>query len=349
MKCDSRERVPCTRCLKAQADCRIDPVARQARIDVESVDRHKIARLESQVDAMSKEINDLRGERRSNFGQQEPEMPRHHETMVNNEPQDDTRLAELTPEEMAAPIAAVDAMASSSNEISGDFQAGCRQSSHSEDLVTRGVISEERARVLYDMLLGGIQPWLPIFDPVMDNFDSLRSRSTYFFTVIMMLAVQRSAETLDDAQLLLQCQDETRRLAGETLFNDPAKVESVQAMFLHAAYSEKPWFARGHALQMAVDLGFPTVFKELRRSFAKATDASLLMKNDRAVISKARTWLAIYSMEQEGASGSSRLPRSTGPDEEERQGFLNHSLSIPQDVRLVANIELNHLRRKKVH
>nr|XP_001401317.2 C6 transcription factor [Aspergillus niger CBS 513.88] len=194
------------------------------------------------------------------------------------------------------------------------------------DIIARGIISEERARVMYDRFMGGSKNFLALFDPIRDTFDSVRSRSLFCFSVIIYLASRAVMDLRSDTHLQRVLQDEAQRLAEDSFFERPTKVETVQGMILLAAYSEKTWFSTALILRTALDSGLE-----------KSLDA-LLSQED-----VPRSSLSA-SMEDHVASGTGRKSRIDAVDTMKLRKFLEYPLSLPCDMRTISIIEIHQLR-----
>ncbi|UPK96319.1 hypothetical protein LCI18_007254 [Fusarium solani-melongenae] len=177
-----------------------------------------------------------------------------------------------------------------------------------EDFVSRLFQDQTSARNLCALYFAGANPFLPMFDPLADTFDSLRRRSPFCLITILFIALSQSQAGIDGIprQTLEKMRDaagqESLHLAAESLFESPPTVESVQAMILLAAYSEKSWFAIGHALQMASTLGLDKAVGQLMKQTPAVTS------NAHALMRQARTWFILHHMERELAFGTAHQP-----------------------------------------
>lgn len=188
----------------------------------------------------------------------------------------------------------------------------------------------------------GSNTFLPMFDPVLDTFDSLRVRSPFCFAVVLATAA-RAKEALNPTDSLRQiCQNEARRLAAETLFIGVPVLEDAQAMTLLAAFSERTYFAIGHATQMALVLKLQNALDQLLLN--RHSDSSEVRKSDRLLTRQARTWLMVLFIEWEIAAGTARPPRLKSIDTETLRAFAMHPASNASDSRIVSLLELVTLR-----
>lgn len=194
----------------------------------------------------------------------------------------------------------------------------------------------------------GANAFLPMFDPLADTFDSLRRRSPFCLVTILFIALSQSQAGIDGIprHALEKMRDaagqESLRLAAESLFESPPTVESVQAMILLAAYSEKSWFAIGHALQMASTLGLDKAVGQLmKQTPAVTSNAHVLMR-------QARTWFILHHMERELAFGTAHQPRMPHIQDSSLREYLGVSLTTSSDIRYISIIELVQLRGETV-
>lgn len=76
----------------------------------------------------------------------------------------------------------------------------------------------------------GSSNFIPCFDPSQDTWESLRSRSPFSITAIIMVGarVRDGGGAISDVQRL--CREYAQRIAVGTLFNPVARIEAVQAM-----------------------------------------------------------------------------------------------------------------------
>ncbi|KAH1750250.1 hypothetical protein KXV50_007109 [Aspergillus fumigatus] len=201
-----------------------------------------------------------------------------------------------------------------------------------KDVVERGIITEEQARGIYERFMNGSKNFLPLFDPVRDTYDSIRSRSLFCFTVIIYLASRAVPELRSNNHLQRVLQDEAQKLAEESFFERPTKLETVQGMILLAAYSEKSWFSTALILRTALDSGLEKSLDTLLaqtntpRSYLSAT------MEDRILVWQTRTWLITYTTELDIAAGTGRKSRVNELDVAKLRKYLDYPLSLPSDM-----------------
>ncbi|OAA54345.1 Zn(2)-C6 fungal-type DNA-binding domain protein [Niveomyces insectorum RCEF 264] len=223
-----------------------------------------------------------------------------------------------------------------------DFLLG--GSTNGPDIVTRGLVPEAQARNVFNLFMASAGNFLPIFDSVLDAFDSLRVREPFCFTVVLALAnCIEPTPDLAEASLLLM-REETKKGAAQSMFKKPATLGDVQAMLLLAAYAEEAWFAIGHALQMAKDLQLDMALQKLVTANPVSMTPSL--KEQKRLVRQVRVWLAICFIEREIAAGTATASRLEAVDMDHLQRFRSHPLFRPADLRLASLVEIVQLRER---
>lgn len=192
--------------------------------------------------------------------------------------------------------------------------------------------------------MGGSKNFLPLFDPIRDTFDSIRSRSLFCFSVIMYLASRSAVEMRSDTHLQRVLQDEAQRLAEDSFFERPTKVETVQGMVLLAAYSEKTWFSTALILRTALDSGLEKSLDRLLSQENVPRSSLSATMEDRKLVWQTRTWLISFTLELDVASGTGRKSRIAEVNVAKLRKFLEYPLSLPCDMRTVSIIEIHQLR-----
>ncbi len=87
----------------------------------------------------------------------------------------------------------------------------------------------------------GANAFLPLFDPIVDTFEAVRQSSTFCLTVILAIALSVDRARPSSEKLRDHTHAEACHLAAKSLFMASPRLETVQAMVLLAAYSEKNW------------------------------------------------------------------------------------------------------------
>ncbi|KAM5344070.1 hypothetical protein ACJ41O_012607 [Fusarium nematophilum] len=230
-----------------------------------------------------------------------------------------TQPSELTSEDLRAPVSAMHNMSQyegsthrlSKTPTDAGYSAHQRSAfrpgllfgreTKQEDMVSKGILDQRSARQLFNTFMASASSFLPIFDPILDSFETLRCREPFCFAVILTLA-----SCIDGSLLREQCLKEVKELVAGSLFHYPASLGKVQGMILLVAYAESTWFAIGHALQMALDLGLDKTLSHEQMPDRQSLSHS---EGQRQVIRSARVWLALCFIEREIAIGTARLSR----------------------------------------
>ncbi|KAL2810147.1 hypothetical protein BJX63DRAFT_328645 [Aspergillus granulosus] len=323
VRCDARTRMPCSRCCASgyEHECVVDSISRP--------------RLSERRRPANRPVN-----ARSGFSTASSASPRSSNHL------DTLELQQFSPQDMIAPQSAMHSMSLNLTESSPIFMGEPEVSDPKGDVIERGIISEEAARCIYERFMNGSKNFLPLFDPVRDTFDSIRSRSLFCFTVILYLASRAVSDFRANYHLQRVLQDEAQRLAEDSFFAKPTKLETVQGMILLAAYSEKTWFSTALILRTALDLGLEKSLDTLLaqnpapRSYLSAT------MEDRQLVWQTRTFIISFTLELDVASGTGRKSRLGDVDISKLRKFLDYPLSLYSDMRTISIVELHQLRAK---
>ncbi|KAL4862165.1 hypothetical protein BDV12DRAFT_203314 [Aspergillus spectabilis] len=265
---------------------------------------------------------------------------------VSSSQLENIELQQFSPQDMMAPQSLMHSMSVNLRESSPIFIGESDVADPNGDIISRGIISEEDARCIYERFMNCSKNFLPLFDPVRDTFDSIRSRSLFCFTVIVYLASRAASDFRGNAHLQRVIQDEAQRLAEDSFFAKPTKLETVQGMILLAAYSEKTWFSTALILRTALDLGLEKSLDTLlAHSPAPRSYLSASME-DRQLVWQTRTWLISSTLELDVASGTGRKSRLGDVDISKLRKFLDYPLSLHSDMRTVSIIEYHQIRTR---
>lgn len=120
------------------------------------------------------------------------------------------------------------------------------------DPVSLGYCSEQEAKTLFDAFFKHAHPFLPILDPRVDTWESLRRRSPFVVTAILWVALRARDGCRQQSALTQQCKD-LAEMMGEfwytslaadpvarfTLFSPIATLETVQGLSASLAPNTK--------------------------------------------------------------------------------------------------------------
>ncbi|KAJ5147249.1 hypothetical protein N7526_000601 [Penicillium atrosanguineum] len=360
MRCDARNQVPCFRCRSTGRDCILDPIEDNRRRN----ERRRKTTTPARGSAVTSPLDQRSGFHTPASRDQDYSpvagQDTSFDTSIDSFPESSLgrvrrsqtadhhghghESQQLSPNDMIAPVSAVHSM---SVNLLGTDEIFMEHSSNGDprgDIVVRGIVSEEQARVMYERFTGGSKNFLPVFDPIRDTFDSIRSRSLFCFTVIIYLASRAVVDLRSDTHMQRVLQDEAQRLAEDSFFERPTKLETVQGMILLAAYSEKTWFSTALILRTALDSGLEKSLDKLLSQENLPRSSLSASMADRQLVWQVRTWLISFTLELDVASGTGRKSRIGEVDIMKLRKFLDYPLSLPCDMRTVCIIELHQLR-----
>ncbi|KAK4500964.1 hypothetical protein PRZ48_006770 [Zasmidium cellare] len=241
----------------------------------------------------------------------------------------------LSPDDLAIPVTAVHVMIHPSpNGQPQRNMAGWTPSNQSQwhreeygskDLAKRDLFDDAQARRLFSDFMQQCNTATPIFDPVLDTYESIRELYPRTLNVILWLAARQD---LSGDKTLEQ---EVRCMVGQTLFENPCSLDGLEAMLLLSVHSEKMWFALGHTHQMALDLRLQACMENV---LAAPDDCS------RADSQYARLWLFVVYFDRALAIGGARWPRCDRMDPTSLEAFAQRRYSHPSDIFFCASLEI---------
>ncbi|KAF8560210.1 hypothetical protein OG21DRAFT_1530421 [Imleria badia] len=216
------------------------------------------------------------------------------------------------------------------------------------DVVTQDLVPEHEARELFRIFYAGCSTFLPVFDSRVDTFDALHHRSPFAVDAICMVGARVRDGGGTPSETYNRCLDAVQNISRATLFSPVTRMEAIQAMILVSGWSDNGWLSGGHAVRMAMELSLHKAWPKLLRRMqnrTKGTDGS----EDRDLVIGSRTWFCLYLFEHQLSYGTGR-PAILKDDESIWQCrlFLQHPLTIEDDMRLVSTLELMAIR-ESVH
>ncbi|TFK55329.1 hypothetical protein OE88DRAFT_1642509 [Heliocybe sulcata] len=122
------------------------------------------------------------------------------------------------------------------------------------DPIAAGIINEDDAKLLFDLIFLRLNPFVNLFDPALHSVTYVRNRCPFLFTVLIMAGCK-----FFKAELYKPCQKLAHEFAVRAFAEGWKSVEVVQA-FASLTYWKEPddnrtWMYIGYACRMAVDLG----------------------------------------------------------------------------------------------
>lgn len=124
----------------------------------------------------------------------------------------------------------------------------------SEDPITTGIINDEDAKLIFDLIFLRLNPFVNLFDPALHTVNYVRSRCSFLFTVLIM-----AGSKFFRPEIFKRCQKLANDLRIRAFAEGWKSVEVVQA-FACLTYWKEPddnctWTYIGYAARMAVELG----------------------------------------------------------------------------------------------
>ncbi|KAJ7135045.1 fungal-specific transcription factor domain-containing protein [Mycena crocata] len=122
------------------------------------------------------------------------------------------------------------------------------------DPVSAGIIDEDQAKVLFDLIFLRLNPFINLFDPALHSVHYVRSRCPFLFTTLIMAGCK-----FFKPEVFKPCQKLAHEFAVRAFAEAWKRVEVVQA-FACLTYWKDPddnrtWTYIGYACRMAVELG----------------------------------------------------------------------------------------------
>lgn len=210
------------------------------------------------------------------------------------------------------------------------------------DPVSSGLVSDAEARALFDRFYKYAHPFIPVFDPERDTYDSLMRRSPFCVTVVLMVALQHS-ESLSGikSETGQRIRAEAEKMVKETLFSPAATLETVQGLVVMVSYSEHAWRTCCHVMSLAIDLRLYRCLPYLHKIRKDSRHPDRMLERQRPLVVGARTWLAIVRLSYEMSFNHS-LPIQFGSMQrlQYARELIDHPYSAPLDSRLVIACEM---------
>lgn len=219
------------------------------------------------------------------------------------------------------------------------------------NLIAKGVVTVEQARLFFDAFFQGCDRYVPIFDPLHDTFDSVSSRSTLLFNAVITIGCGVLSDA--DSQICHLLNFHLKKVLNLVIVNpDLASLETVQALLVTACYVSERSLLLAFATRMALDLHLPDAYEDLRRRLVsrESTRGSRDSRTDEAdavLMRRARAWFQLMVLEQilHVDAGNLRSFQLKG-DARRCRILLAKPFTNILDLRLLSQVELNALRGK---
>ncbi|KIK63832.1 hypothetical protein GYMLUDRAFT_162284 [Collybiopsis luxurians FD-317 M1] len=205
------------------------------------------------------------------------------------------------------------------------------------DPVSAGILDEEQAKVLFDLIFLRLNPFINLFDPSLHSVSYVRNKSPFLFTVLLMAGCK-----FFKAELFKQVQKLANEYAVKAFQEGWKSVEVVQA-FACLTYWKDPddnrtWTFIGYACRMGVELGLNCY---VPHPPPNETEFQFLERRNRE-----RTYLVLYVHDRSLATSTGRnwmLPEDDFIRHADRWHERPASTARPEDVIVAAFVQLRHI------
>ncbi|KAJ7752144.1 fungal-specific transcription factor domain-containing protein [Mycena metata] len=205
------------------------------------------------------------------------------------------------------------------------------------DPISTGIIDEDQAKVLFDLIFLRLNPFINLFDPALHSVHYVRSKCPFLFTTLIMAGCK-----FFKPEVFKPCQKLAHELAVRAFAEAWKRVEVVQA-FACLTYWKDPddnrtWTYIGYACRMAVELGLNRY-----HSSPPPNESEFQMLERR---NRERTYLVLFTHDR---SLSTQTGRNWMLPEDE---FVRHSVTWheeagnpprPEDVIVAAFVQLRRI------
>nr|XP_019046765.1 hypothetical protein I302_05519 [Kwoniella bestiolae CBS 10118]OCF25695.1 hypothetical protein I302_05519 [Kwoniella bestiolae CBS 10118] len=166
------------------------------------------------------------------------------------------------------------------------------------DIVSRGIISLEMARKLFDFFFQALNPIILLFDSHLHTFDYIRSKSSFLFTTILSSAARFIAPSISSMLSTVVAE-----YSVQAIFGSRKTVETVQGWmmvyFWKSAKDKRAWTYVGLVCRTATEIGLDNTPME------DEPGATELQQRERR--NCARTWMLTFMMDRAMASTVGRV------------------------------------------
>ncbi|PWY76269.1 hypothetical protein BO70DRAFT_93452 [Aspergillus heteromorphus CBS 117.55] len=219
------------------------------------------------------------------------------------------------------------------------------------NFITKGLMTVDQAMGCFRTFFQGCDRYIPVFDPELDTFASVRARSSILLNAICTIGSR--VETTSGSQIPDLLHAELKRWINVVIQNKTLScLESVQTLLIVACYSPERSLILSFATRMALDLGLDEAFEELiqrltMREIEGLPDMSRTVDEERYLMRKSRTWFGLLVLDHIFHVDGGKPPgiRMTGNAHRCRI-LLRHCTSTVLDLRLFSQVELNVIRAR---
>ncbi|KAB2569624.1 Peptidase M20 domain-containing protein 2 [Lasiodiplodia theobromae] len=289
VKCAGPASIPCQRCKSSGADCQfVQPRAiTRAATGPDDAQSDRFARLETQLARLTDVVEGMRAELTS--------KPAHRSYADRPE----------------------------FSNLAGPWQSSA---SH-QDLVARGLITDDECVQLFETFLSQCNDTVAIFDGIPETLDVIRQEPILLAAVC---AVGSRASSSREADLHQKCLTEARSLISSVAFGPAPSLLALRGIMLICAWyrSDRLW---GTVITLAYEMG-------LHEDALRLPDEAKTM--DRDEIERARTWLSILTYEMMANTSRPYLVESSQRYTDLARHLTLSPFSRPVDQRIMAYLEL---------
>ncbi|KAF8553391.1 hypothetical protein OG21DRAFT_1414409 [Imleria badia] len=154
-----------------------------------------------------------------------------------------------------------------------------------QDPITAGLISEDKAKMLFDAIFLRLNPFINLFDPQLHSVNYVRSKCPLLFTTLIAAGCK-----FFEPSLYKECLHLAHELAVRAFAEGWKRVEVVQAFACLTYWKEqddnRTWMYIGYACRMAVEIGLN---RFLAKSPTNESEFQLLERRNRE-----RTYLVLF-------------------------------------------------------
>ncbi|RSH80872.1 hypothetical protein EHS25_007041 [Saitozyma podzolica] len=202
------------------------------------------------------------------------------------------------------------------------------------DPIEIGLCDVDESRELVSTFFRECHVTLPIFDPASDTWESLRRRSAFVLTAIMMVGARMRDSGAPPSELQRRCQEHAESMgkavssnqwltwqAQSTLLYSSSQgsaddIEVVQGLIILASWGDASWRMGGHAFRIAMEMGLYRCLPQLVKTDMGAYKSPTDLEKDRPLVIGARVWLALCKMEYDFSGPVQMLPQQIIDDVE---------------------------------
>lgn len=217
------------------------------------------------------------------------------------------------------------------------------------NLISMGLVSSEEAESLFNTFFQGCHQYVPVFDPIYDSIDGIRSRSSLLFHTMCAVGC-RVLNGTDSRKWHVLNFHTTRALNSALGTPECATLETVQTLLVRACYTSERSLLVTLATRLAINLGLPEAYEQLCTRFVARTTRGgdhnrNTSEDDATLIRMARTWLHLLVLgHMLHVDAGDLLAFSFRGDVRRCRVLLEVPCSTDLDLHLLSQVELNALR-----